>query len=257
VTQELLDTKQAPQTHNESASILAMIARAARDQNADIDKMERLMAMYERKQAMDAEQEFNAAMCAAQGEMGRISADCENPQTRSKYASYAALDRALRPIYTRHGFALSGDTAESANEGSVIVLFYVTHKAGYKRTYRLPMPSDGKGAKGNDVMTKTHATGSAVSYGMRYLLKLIFNVAIGEDDDDGNAANGPGLALLDGAQVEEVLSLLAKTGSDTAKFLSWVKANSVSEIPAAKYQTVVQTLRGKLPKSEGEATEAT
>ena len=48
------------------------------------------------------------------------------------------------------------------------------------------MPADGKGAKGGDVMTKTHATGAAVSYGMRYLLKMIFNVAVGEDDTDGN-----------------------------------------------------------------------
>jgi ribosomal protein L37AE/L43A len=50
------------------------------------------------------------------------------------------------------------------------------------------MPADGKGAKGNDVMTKTHAAGAAGSYGARYLLKGIFNVAIGENDDDGNGA---------------------------------------------------------------------
>jgi hypothetical protein len=53
------------------------------------------------------------------------------------------------------------------------------------------MPADGKGAKGGDVMTRTHATGSALSYGMRYLLKMIFNVAVGEDDDDGNDADEP------------------------------------------------------------------
>lgn len=36
-------------------------------------------------------------------------------------------------------------------------------------------------------MTKTHAMGSGVSYGMRYLLRMIFNLAI-DQDDDGNAA---------------------------------------------------------------------
>ena len=35
-------------------------------------------------------------------------------------------------------------------------------------------------------MTKTHATGAATQYGMRYLLKMIFNVAVGENDKDGN-----------------------------------------------------------------------
>ncbi len=49
------------------------------------------------------------------------------------------------------------------------------------------MPADGKGAKGGDVMTKTHATGAAASYGARYLLKGIFNIAVGDDDRDGNA----------------------------------------------------------------------
>ena len=47
---------------------------------------------------------------------------------------------------------------------------------------------NGKGAKGGDVMTRTHATGAALSYGMRYLLRMIFNVAVGEGDTDGNGA---------------------------------------------------------------------
>jgi hypothetical protein len=57
------------------------------------------------------------------------------------------------------------------------------------------MPSDGKGAKGGDVMTKTHATGAAESYGMRYLLKMIFNIAIGEEDNDGNKFSALGERL--------------------------------------------------------------
>jgi len=46
-------------------------------------------------------------------------------------------------------------------------------------------------------MTKTHAAGSGMSYGQRYLLKMIFNIAF--SDDDGNKASGRNLAqeLLD------------------------------------------------------------
>jgi hypothetical protein len=66
------------------------------------------------------------------------------------------------------------------------VLCHVSHSAGHERTYQIDMPADGKGAKGGDVMTKTHAAGAAASYGMRYLLKMIFNLAVGEDDTDGN-----------------------------------------------------------------------
>jgi hypothetical protein len=48
------------------------------------------------------------------------------------------------------------------------------------------MPADGKGAQGGDVMTKTFATGAGMSYGARYLLKFIWNIAVGEDDPEAS-----------------------------------------------------------------------
>lgn len=183
-----------PVVSTDSATLLNIISRAASDPSVNMDKMERLLKMHEQVVARNAEQAFNAAMSQAQAQMGRVSADSTNPQTRSKYASYAALDRALRPIYTEYGFSLSFGTGEGAPQDWARVVCYVSHRDGHSRTYHIDMPADGKGAKGGDVMTKTHATGSAMTYGMRYLLKLIFNVAIGEDDDDGNANNGLGLS---------------------------------------------------------------
>ena len=154
--------------------------------NASMDTIERLVALQEHMMEQQARQAFSAAMSRAQAEMGRISTDATNPQTHSKYATYAAIDRELRPIYSRNGFALSFDTAEGPTEDTIKVLCNVSHEAGHTKVYQAVMPADGKGAKGGDVMTKTHATGAAMSYGMRYLLKMIFNVAIGEADTDGN-----------------------------------------------------------------------
>lgn len=165
---------------------LTVIERFASDPNIDVTKLEKLIEMQERILMQQARQEFNRALSAAQNEMQPIAADAENPQTRSRYASYAQLDRALRPIYTRYGFGLSFDTADSPKEEHVRVVCYATHNAGWGRDYHVDMPADGKGAKGGDVMTKTHAAGAAMSYGMRYLLKMIFNVAVGEEDTDGN-----------------------------------------------------------------------
>lgn len=173
---------------NEIATIMHAITAAANDPNVDVDKMERLLAMHERMHARAAEQKFNAAMTKAQAAMGPVSADAVNAQTRSAYATFTQLDRALRPIYTKNGFALSYDTDVSPKENHVRVLCYVSHAAGHMRTYKCDMPADGKGAKGGDVMTKTHAQGSAMTYAQRYMLKLTFNVAIGEEDDDGNRA---------------------------------------------------------------------
>ena len=187
---EIAKVESLSEASGEPASMLALLQRASRDPNVDVAKLERLLAMKERMDAKMAEEAFNAAMNSAQSQTDRIKADANNNQTHSKYATYAALDRALRPIYTDCGFSLSFDTGDSP-EGVVRVLCYVSHKAGHTRTYRADIPADGKGAKGGDVMTKTHAVGSGMSYGMRYLLKMIFNVAIGEDDDDGNRAGKP------------------------------------------------------------------
>lgn len=170
-----------------SAKLIDAIAAAARDPQVDIEKMERLWQMHQRMTDRAAEDHFNVRMTAAQSDMGPISTDAENSQTHSKYATYAKLDGVLRPIYTKHGFSLSFNSGEGAPEQHVRVLAYVSC-GGHTRTYTADIPCDGKGAKGNDVMTKTHAAGAARSYGMRYLLKMIFNVAVGEFDNDGNGS---------------------------------------------------------------------
>jgi hypothetical protein len=158
--------------------------------NAAIDVIERLAALQEKSLAREAEIEFNDAMNRVQEQIKRVAPDLDNPQTRSRYASYAAIDRKIRPIYSQAGFSLSFDTADCPLAEHVRVVCYVA-RAGHTRRYQVDMPCDGKGAKGGDVMSKTHASGAAMSYGMRYLVKGIFNIAVGEEDTDGNlATNG-------------------------------------------------------------------
>ena len=156
--------------------------------NAAIDVIERLAALQEKAMLRDAEIQFNDALSRVQAEIKRVSPDLQNPQTSSRYASYAAIDRVIRPIYTREGMSLSFSHADSPKPDHVRVLCFASLGA-YTRTYQMDMPADGKGAKGGDVMTKTHATAAADSYAKRYLVKDIFNIAIGEYDSDGNDPN--------------------------------------------------------------------
>jgi hypothetical protein len=162
------------------------LIQMALQHGAAMDTIERLVTLHSSVMAQDAAVAYNAAMSRAQAAMGPVQADMVNPQTKSKYASYAALDRRVRPIYTKEGLALSFDTTDCPTPEYVRVLCYVSHSLGHSKTYQVDMPADGKGAKGGDVMTKTHAGGAAMSYGMRYLLKMIFNIAVGEEDTDGN-----------------------------------------------------------------------
>jgi hypothetical protein len=171
----------------EMVSTPMSIVQYAISQGAGIDVIKELVALKNQEEDRASQKAFDEAMQKAQAKMRRIGVDATNPQTHSKYATYAKLDATIRPIYTENGLALSFDTGDSPNADTIRLLCYVSHP-GYTRTYKLDMPADGKGAKGGDVMTKTHATGAALTYGKRYLLNMIFNLAVGETDDDGNVA---------------------------------------------------------------------
>jgi hypothetical protein len=198
-----------PQDDSQATTILDIVSRAAQDPTVDIDKMERLYAMRERELARVALQEYNEALNQVQSEMARVAPNKDNQQTKSKYADYAALDRALRPIYIQHGFALSFTSEPTANAAEVRVIAILSHRGGHTQRFQIDMPADGKGPQGPAVMTRTHATGSAMSYGQRYLLKSIFNVAVGETDDDGNAA-GAYISPEHEAKTDEFLQAIAE-----------------------------------------------
>jgi hypothetical protein len=187
------------------------ILMLAVEKSAGADAIERLVSLQQQLLAKEAETDFNESMNKIQTELRPIQTDAINPSTKSKYASYHQLDRAIRPVYTKYGFSLSFSTTDSPLADHVRVLCYVS-RSGHTRTYQCDMPSDGKGAKGGDVMTKTHAAGSAMSYGMRYLLKMIFNIAVGEDDDDGNGgAETERVEWIKNASTKEELSTLYKS----------------------------------------------
>ncbi len=226
--------------------VISLIERAASDPTFDVQKFRQLIEMREREESRTAERGFDMAMSLAQAEMRAVGADAANLQTKSRYASYYALDKALRPIYTRYGFSLSFNTGD-APELSVRVICRVAHRDGYGRDYHIDMPADGKGAKGGDVMTKTHATGSAVTYGMRYLLKMIFNVAIGEDDDDGNRA---GAVARISDQQATVLYTMLSTDKAVAMFCKKYGIDRIELLPADKYMDAVEAIKARTAAME-------
>lgn len=231
-----------PAPVSETAAVMSMIERAARDPSVDMAKLERLMEMSKTIREQEAERAFNESMAAIQGKMRAVAADANNPQTRSKYASYFALDKAIRAIYSAEGFGLSFNTEDSPKAEHVRVVCYVT-RGSHTRKYHVDMPADGKGAKGGDVMTKTHAVGSAMTYGQRYLLKMIFNIAIGEDDD-GNAATNDG-ATINQDQLSELVALADEVGADKRAFCKYMGVESFAALPAKSYERAKTALNRK------------
>lgn len=210
---------------------------------ASIDTVERLAKLATDMQDRQANIEFDEALNRCQSRMKRIGADMTNPQTHSKYASYAALDRAIRPVYTGEGFSISFGEAEGSTADYIVMLAYLS-RGGHTRIYRKGMPIDTKGPKGNDVMTKTHAAGSGGSYAKRYLLKDIFNLAVGEDDDDGNLAVSGSMDLND---FDRAISLIEAAQSLSMLQVTFVEAykvaTKVNDMAAIKQLTAAKDRR--------------
>lgn len=168
------------------AQIVSVIERVTMNPDVDIEKMERLLAMQERILDRQAEQAYADAMMAAQAEMPIIIVNKTNAQTSSKYADLEAVNRQAKPIYTKHGFSVSFDTKPSSIDGSIQIIATVLHRGGHSKVYTYDAPMDEAGIAGKINKTPTHARASSTSYSQRYLLKLIFNLTISGEDNDGN-----------------------------------------------------------------------
>lgn len=168
----------------EPRDYLDIISKVASVKDVDVDKLERLMQMQVELEKRQAALYYNEQMSRAQGEMGQISKDSANTQTRSKYASLEALDEAIRPIYTRNGFSIEFNEEHPGERADGVVLsIYVSCGAETRRRTKY-IPITTTGIKGTTMMTPTHASIGAVTYGRRALLKMVFNLA--EADTDGD-----------------------------------------------------------------------
>ena len=248
-----------PPKQDEGPPILHVFERALRDVSMPLERVREIYALKREIEADLAEQEYIRARSLVEQELEPVAKDASNPSTRSKYATLAAVIQAVRPVYSKHGIVIEFDTGmadPALGDGWMRVLAFLSHQAGYKRTFHIDMPSDGKGARGNDVMTRTHATGSAYTYGRRYLLLGIFNIAV--EDDDGNAASrGKATGELLNADQLEYVWEKAREYCDPDVQQEWIELlvksvghDTLAEVPASLFEMLRQKIIA-WPKSPG------
>ena len=230
----------------EPANILDVIARAANDPQTDVAKMEKLLEMFERVSARQAEVSFNSAMRAAQEEMPKILRNKDNDQTHSRYADLEKVNEKIVPVYTKQGFSLSFGTADCQLPGHARITCLVSHIGGHSRSYQADIPLDMTGPKGNQNKTGVQGFGSTMSYGRRYLTLLIFNITLTNEDKDGNAPAGD---TLSDEQIANIVAMLTETKSNRENFLKYLKVESLDEIPVANYSYVIGLLEDKRKRS--------
>ena len=225
------------------------LERAVRDTSIDISRIQQLLDMQREVRRDRAEQSFYAAMNAAQSEMKAILRDAKNSETKQPYARLETIDRQIRPIVTNHGFSLSYGSAEPRQPGAVRVVCHVAHIDGHSRDYELEGALDTTGPKGGATKTSIQGLGSTVSYLRKYLKLMIFDLQLTNEDNDGASTE-----TITDEQVMSIGDMVSECGlSDKglAAFLRLAGCASIREIPAYRYQDILQALRDKLRSKQG------
>jgi ERF superfamily len=220
----------------QASPMFAMIERAARDPSVDIDKLERLMQMKVNADALQARAAFDDAMADMQPELPVI-AERGNAADRYTYAKWEDINIQIKPVLKRFGFAL---TFRTNFADGIIITGVLSHRAGHREETDIKLPADPSGGK-----NAVQAVASSVSYGKRYTASALLNLTShGEDDDAYKAA----VDLISEDQEIQINDMLEATSSDKAKFLKWLKVDSVANIPSKSFASVMGELKRKATK---------
>lgn len=228
---------QAPtETAPKEQTMLAVIERAATNPDVDIAKMQQLLDMQERIMAKQAEIDFNQAMARLQPRLPTItrrhSAKGKEGKAMWDYARYEDIDREVRPFYTAEGFSISYN---SAKDGSDVVYYgTLAHQGGHSKTASMILPADATGSKNS-----IQAIGSTVSYARRYLISMLLNIVLAEEDDDGVKG---GSRMITAPQIKEIDDLIDEIGLDRDRFFFDYMKMDVAD---AQYITAINFNKAK------------
>ncbi len=148
---------------------------------------DRILEQIAKQRDYEDRDRFNASLLNIQKQLKRIPKRGWNDSTKSWFAKPEDVDKEIQVKMQDEGMSLSFEP-EPNDQPNMVTIVGILSQGAYSRRYPLPMPCDGQGAKGGGVMTRTHATGSAITYAKRYLKDMIFDLGFREKDDDGNQA---------------------------------------------------------------------
>jgi hypothetical protein len=232
-----------PPALSETAAVLSLIERAARDPAVDIDKLERLLAMQKGMAETRAKVAFDAAMAEMQPQLpvidrkGRIEVrkkDAQGERTgalqqSTPYALWEDINEAIRPILAAHGFSLTFRVGKT-DAGLITVTGILAHREGHREADTITLQHDSTGSK-----NAVQAVGSSNSYGKRYTAINLLNITTRGQDDDGKAAVGPD--TITAAQAKEIADKCKEVadGFDES-FCNYFGIEKIADLPAKEYQ---------------------
>ena len=213
------------------------------DPNIPADKMEVVMKMRREVLGDQAREAFQEHFAAFSAELPQVERDgtvalVKDGREVGRYAftTIEGMDVILRPLLTKHGFAISFASADNANG---VTVTGTLSGWGWERSSTYTLPPD-KGPGRNELQ----ARGSSRRYAKRYVTDDLCNVVRKGKDDD---AKGALEALIDATQLKELTDLIKATATDEAAFLKTMVsgAESLQDIRQRDYPRLIMALREK------------
>lgn len=240
-------TRTAQIIKTDAAKILDVITRAAKDPSTDVDKIDRLMGMYERIEAGAARRSYDAAMADMQAllpvitERGQIvvkEKGSEKIIQTSGYAKWEDINEVIKPVLAAHGFAITFRTG-TALDGKITVTCICSHRDGHREETTMTLMHDSTGSKNS-----VQAIGSSTTYGKRYSACAMLNITTRGQDNDGQTIPDPN-DWVTADQVDELIALIDDVRADRAKFLDFFKVETLAHLPAKRLPEAITMLEAK------------
>jgi len=220
----------------------ADLLQIAVSNNADLDKLEKLMDLQSKWEEREAKKKYVKAMTLFKSQAPQILKDKEadfpskkGGRVKYSYAPLGSIARVIAASLAQFGLSHSWTTQQN---GDVIVTCTITHEDGYSESTSLSAPADTSGTK-----NAIQSIGSTMTYLQKYTLMAITGLAASDQDDDGNSAGEPP-APLSSEQIKTMAKIISDKEIDTNKFLDYMKYDSVDEILASDYKKALKALAG-------------
>lgn len=155
-----------------------VLLQMAMSQNADIEKLTRLMELQERWEANEARKAFNFAMAKFKENPPKIQKNKHVKFGTTEY-NHATLDHVTAQVTSALSAVGIGHKYTVLQNGPAIsVTCILTHEQGHSESTSLTASPDTSGSKNS-----IQAIGSSVTYLQRYTLLLACGMAASEDTD--------------------------------------------------------------------------
>lgn len=237
--------------------MISMMERLAKNPDVSIEKLQAVKEMADDIRKQKALEDFNQAMNNVQARMPRIKkngkaefVDKDGTKQSRSFARYEDIDKAIRDIYQKEGFACRFNS-ETGADGKPVIILKVSHLGGHTEILSMSLHLDTSGAKNN-----LQGMGSTISYARRYLTEMAFNIIREGADDDGAGAD-PVITIEEGVALDQRIRALPDGEAYRPKFMSYMKVENIPDIKAKDLVRAQNALLAKeqnkpQPKKEGQ-----